>query len=387
MDLPVSILTQYGKNIDTYYIDKKTTIPIDYDISYGEQTYLLDFIEFNYGLGIENEVAIVQPLAYEGVLTVYQFDTSKIFYKYHEDNPLVRRYTNTKYLDTEIGTNEFDKKKYYDLISSVPNDFTKYLEGNGGQVTIKIGRQDMTVELGGQMLEFANKNYLNSSIHDTIVDLKDMRNKTLVAFKKLFKIPESADYYSGQKYKSVKYRLITRLFNNGEVLPPIQYNYLGSYHFNVTLPHIRSMRNEEGDLKSFTKDHLIYMNVLQYLEPVLLGVFGVPDFRNKDETERGTGLKASYRLFNSPTMFIDTSKVNTMYLKERDYKYKDEPDSLTNEYVSYVKSIVGSNLAYLETRNRFIRNYINNSHESGRGIGMDYRRDRRFGQFLGLNLD
>ena len=76
---------------------------------------------------------------------------------------------------------------------------------------------------------------------------------------------------------------------------------MGSYHFNITLPHI------EDNIEIFKLRHINFAIALQYLEPLFLGVFGNPDPESIGSI--GSKTQSSFRLFNSASMFINSTNI------------------------------------------------------------------------------
>jgi hypothetical protein len=98
------------------------------------------------------------------------------------------------------------------------------------------------------------------SINDYLVRTKTHRDKGLLMYPPVN--PGFAVYYSNPKN-------IT-MFNNG------------TYHINITLPTMLGSPDEHGvpriiDLKGFREKHKIFIRLIQWLEPIIIAVYGTKD--------------------------------------------------------------------------------------------------------------
>ncbi len=220
-----------------------------------------------WGFGIENEVGVIAG----------QTGTNLLTHNTGEKVPYIINILYGSGFDNLIAkTSNYSIKQ---KIKKITSNSTAYLEGNSS---------------ADVMLESTTIIPINMTLTDYIEEIKKERNGNLEAYNKIFN--SSVKYYNCEPYQY--------LSNNGTN----HYDYLGSYHFNITLPHSQNITiNEAGEI--FLKRHLNYARLLQWFEPLLLAVYGQPDYRSIYDKKKYS--QASYRLFNSKTMFINTSDLTT----------------------------------------------------------------------------
>ncbi len=260
-----------------------------------------------WGFGIENEVGIIAGQTATNLNT--HNTEEKVTYTFMNNFDNLIRTTN----------NYVTKQK----IQKILGNSLAYLEGNSSNDV---------------MLESTTILPINKTLDDYINEINDERKGNLEAYNKIFKT--SVKYYNGEPYKSL-------VNNRGE-----HYDYLGSYHFNITLPHSQNISISEPD-EVFLKRHLDYARLLQWFEPLLLAVYGQPDYRSIYDKKKYS--QASYRLFNSKSMFINTSDLTTNIPPSRE--------------------IPETNTQLLEKRNKFINKIRQElSYDFRDTRGYDFRR-------------
>lgn len=128
-------------------------------------------------------------------------------------------------------------------------------------------------KVGNVMAELikAKSDVLNC-INEYIVRTKKHRDKGLLMYPPIN--PGFAVFYSNPKN-------IT-MFNNG------------TYHINITLPTMLGAPDENGipkilDLKAFRQKHKIFIRLIQWLEPLIIGVFGTQDPFSKVSSKYAKG--------------------------------------------------------------------------------------------------
>jgi hypothetical protein len=234
-----------------------------------------------WGFGIENEVGVIAGQTDTKLLTHNAGE--KVGYVYSKNfNDLIAK------------TNNYVLKQ---KIKKILSNTLAYLEGNSSSDV---------------MLESTTIIPINMTLNDYITEINDERNGNLEAYNKIFE--SSVKYYNGEPYQY--------LSNNETNHYDYHYDYLGSYHFNITLPHSQNISIAEPD-EVFLKRHLNYARLLQWFEPLLLAVYGQPDYRSIYDKKKYS--QASYRLFNSKTMFINTSDLTTNIPSSREILETNKP--------------------------------------------------------------
>ena len=303
--LPYNLNFMYGIIEDKLKNFNKTDICCD------------DIGVYSWGLGIENEAFLYTKIdTNDNKKTINVFPLSIYLQKFDLfDDHGVKEYFRDIIQSTEhkLFENQFT---YLNLIS----------EGNN--------------TIAGGMIEIITNNYLKPSINNNINEL--MNNKKLMLNIINRRLGTQYHIYNSEFYTDVKYKQL----NNTDI-PDITrpYDYLGSYHFNITLPHLRKGTTET---ETFTNRHKNFAIGLQLIEPLLLGVFGIPDAKSFNETKVHSRTEASYRLFNSHTMFIGTAPINKFgFEATRDkinYGVKLQPSSGTTLVKDFIDSIIPTNM-------------------------------------------
>ena len=299
-----------------------------------------------WGFGIENEAGIYKNITEDGIINT--FNNGNILIKIWDSE-----------FESEI--EEFDFKKRIKKIISNPSNF---FEGNS----------NMDV-----MPESTTINPINMSIKKYIDEVIYERNQNLKVSEFMLKIMEFTDdkiqYYDGEIYEKIENIGIN--MDTGEEIIKRHYDYLGSYHFNITLPHLENIEHPDSSYdKEFLDRHINYARLLQWFEPLLLAVYGQPDFRSIGDKKQYS--QASYRLFNSNTMFINTYNLEKgfdkggrglrdekiLVPKTPEEKYVNEELENRDNFFDYIKN--NSNFDYISTNTDDYRE---------RFKGFDLRRD------------
>ena len=197
-----------------------------------------------WGFGIENEAGLKKVVhdinSIDVINTFYTKDYINLATQLHKEDE--RDKFNFSYSE---------KKIFYKIITNPKI----YIEGND--------KEDL-------MLKSTTIFSINKNIEEYIKELKDERENNLIVFNKVFNeiFKESATYYNGEQYENIYQTRKT----DKKVMSSYP-KYLGSYHFNITLPHEEKIESTEID-SDFIKQHIIYANLLQLFEPLLLAIYG-----------------------------------------------------------------------------------------------------------------
>ncbi len=120
----------------------------------------------------------------------------------------------------------------------------------------------------GDTIEFMTSNFYKNTVNnivDELVEFKSLFKDNLNSFTSKFGI--TLDY---PKYN---YGLVSFVTNEGSITP---FNN-GTYHVNLTLPTKLNADSEISDFDLFKSQHKNYINILQWLEPLIIGLYGSPD--------------------------------------------------------------------------------------------------------------
>ncbi len=170
---------------------------------------------------------------------------------------------------------------------------------NNSMIYNKLFEKNMIFD--GDTFEFTTSNFYKVTVSDTIKELKTIKkmfideiNKKLVGngiFKDEIIYPE---------YNHGFVRYLTNMDNLG-----ICNN--GTYHINITLPtHI--INNNIVNEEEFKKTHMNAINIIQWIEPLLIALYGTPDILSLYDKYN----KGSLRLTLSRYIGIGTYDTTTM---------------------------------------------------------------------------
>ena len=154
---------------------------------------------------------------------------------------------------------------------------------------------------GAEMIEITTIEYKNKSIEESINELKTNIKEFLKVLPSTGLNPESRDLkvFNGEYYKDVNYI-------NMNNIKPKDTHYIGSLHFNITLPHDIT---KSPDTTDFIKRHNNFGKLLQLFEPLLCSVFGRPD--NKSFLDNQKYAEGSFRPFvSNGTFFLSNNFKN-----------------------------------------------------------------------------
>ncbi len=177
------------------------------------------------------------------------------------------------------------------------------------------------IEAGAELIEIITRRFLNTPVYDLVQELINNRK---IFLRLINKILESEGEEKVKLYNNEFYLKVNVI---NPISPPKKdYGYLGSYHFNITLPHLQKGLPPD---ESFISRHLNFAIALQYIEPLLLSVYGQADPNSFGDEHMKT--EASYRLFNSSGMFINSAKlIKDGFVPHREKTYDDVPEYLHN---------------------------------------------------------
>jgi len=239
-----------------------------------------------YGNGIENESFIIIPNESKGNILKILCPTQNI-------------YDNKELQDDLI--NKIEQNGY----TLTPTEL-KYIKKNYETVMFEGSSKLNICDNNPTMFEITTKNY-QKSIDELVTELIENKDMLINLLKK--STNKQLRFYNGEYYELLE--------GDGQ-----NYDYIGSYHFNMTLPHIRDKNIENMkciytgnrtnlgifDVEFFQK-HKNFAIALQYFEPLLLGVYGLPDVTSFTTENKSL---ASFRIFNSASVFINSTSLKQL---------------------------------------------------------------------------
>ena len=303
-----SMVTSYSRDFLFGVVD--LTI-LERDIVLEPSFNSMNFVKW--GFGIENEVGLYSKIEDNKIYTV---DNNKTTNKYYSISSSVLRRHIESLRDINI------KKHTQKMLDNL----TAFLEGNSDN--------DL-------MLESTTILPINNNIESYITEIKKEREFNLISLNNmsgLFGLPK-LNNYNCEPYEAIKKGISRET-----------YNYLGSYHFNITLPHIEKINTDPS--QDFINRHVIYARLLQWFEPLLLAVYGQADTRSMIDKKKYS--QASYRLFNSATMFINTDElISTISVRREIHEDNTVLIDKKNKYLDLIKG----ELEYKPLVDKTIRGY------------------------------
>lgn len=257
----------------------------------------------NWGLGIEKEAVLYENIV-DNIINIYSIGANIFAY----DSNYFRT---GKFKIDALSKDEQDKFFAYQNL----------VEGNNNDAT-------------SEMVEITTLNYKNNSIRESIDEL----NGNIKKFMELLPRTELnkgkiLNLFNGEYYKDVKYLNIDKINT-------VDTHYLGSLHFNITLPHDDSDKTKYPE---FIRRHDNFGKLLQIFEPLLCSVFGRPD--NKSFLDNQRYAEGSFRPFVSDGTFFLSNKFNKIneendnsaFSSKRQIKKTSEPQykTLSNNLPSH----------------------------------------------------
>lgn len=255
---------------------------IDKDSFYKDQFESNDFC---WGFGIEHETYIDTGIKYniklkDALKSIkrerYSVDYTKYYKSQHLDN--ISSLDSDKIIEIPLWLNSHSLTKV-DFKRNHKTLYTKLTEPNplfSMSIYDKIKEKDKWFEnvnyehfiFDGDAIEFVTRYFYKKTIEEVIKELEERESEFVSRLQKNFvswkaTIPK---IYNGITNLWSCYSKGYSIFNNG------------TYHLNLTLPF---HTNEEGNIKDiieFKEKHLHVIRWLQWFEPLLLAVFGYPDF-------------------------------------------------------------------------------------------------------------
>jgi hypothetical protein len=125
----------------------------------------------------------------------------------------------------------------------------------------------------GDVIEFITLNFFNTTLDKTIAELHYTKNRFIKEIREIFKSHNIFNEYGSINFikKNHPFAILLTNMNN------ISMFNNGTLHFNVTLPTLLDCNKNIVDMDKFTREHSIYIRLIQFMEPILLCIYGSPD--------------------------------------------------------------------------------------------------------------
>lgn len=153
----------------------------------------------------------------------------------------------------------------------------------------------------GDTIEFITQKFYCVTVKDCVRELSNYKTKFIKKLNKLFK---KNNIYS-LKYPDINYGLVHFKTNPYNLTP---FNN-GTYHVNITLPSKIDKNGILLNMEEFTDVHRNAIKVLQWMEPILIAIYGSPDIYSIASNKYSSG---SLRLTSSRYVSIGTYNSDEM---------------------------------------------------------------------------
>ena len=248
-----------------------------------------------WGLGVENEL-------YLEFDKLHPFNKTYFLNNHRRERYSVDYYTNykKKILDKAFTLIAMNQDIYNDKLPLLMNSFsftktdcknnsmtqyTKLTEPNnlfnGTLLTDMVFKNnnylntnyDDNFVYDGDTIEFITTNFFNTTLDSVIHELKYIKYNYILNLRKVFKEHNIFTEYGNINFMTKNNPFAIYLTNINNVN---MFNN-GTLHFNITLP---TKLNKDGaieDTEKFIAEHKQYIRFIQFMEPLLLAVYGTPD--------------------------------------------------------------------------------------------------------------
>lgn len=200
-----------------------------------------------------------------------------------------------------------------------------------------------TFTFDGDTIEFMTTNFYKSTIQSVMKEFNETETNFLNNLNKVFD-----DHHIFEEYGKIKVMTnnhpfaihFTNMENYG------MFNN-GTFHINITLPTYLDSRGLIKNKKKFIRVHRNYIKYIQFLEPILVAIYGAPDVFSQTDSEqkslfaggsqrcsisRYIGL-GTYDTDEMATGKILTKKVSDIKVSKHDYWWYNK----FHEHSAYIK--------------------------------------------------
>lgn len=142
-------------------------------------------------------------------------------------------------------------------------------------------QRDMSYTFDGDTIEFMTLDFYNTNINNVISELKSHKSNFLDNLNDSFRKNNIFSQYGKVNIMSNNYPFATYMTN----IKNVNMFNNGTYHINITLPTLLNKFGKVVNPEKFAKQHKDYIKYIQFMEPLLISVFGSPDVFSKIDTE------------------------------------------------------------------------------------------------------
>jgi len=132
---------------------------------------------------------------------------------------------------------------------------------------------DLNWLFDGDTIEFTTLNFFNGNLPAIIDELEKSKMEFIKHINDSFQREKLFETYGPVKIMELNHDFAIHLTN----LDNISMFNNGTLHYNITLPTKLDSNAEIVDFQSFTKTHQLAIKYIQWLEPLLIAVYGSPD--------------------------------------------------------------------------------------------------------------
>ena len=190
----------------------------------------------------------------------------------------------TMYNKTASPNIKFDGKTINDILF----DESEYLKNN----------YDINYVYEGDVIEFITLKFFNTTLNNIITELEENKNKFIECMQDIFRKHNIFTSYGNINFIKDNHPFSIMLTN----ISNINIFNNGTLHFNITLPSMLDSNNKIENMDKFTKEHKHYIKLIQYMEPLLISIYGTPDPFSYIAT------KEYNEVFNESIMFSSCSQ-------------------------------------------------------------------------------
>jgi hypothetical protein len=243
-----------------------------------------------WGLGIENELY----LEFENKITFKKSDfinnhkkerysvdyyssykqdilkTAFKYSKYNKDFPLLLN----SFSFTKTDKHNNSKTRYTKLCEDNPSFsgtvLTEYILQNNKYLN---NEYDKSFVYDGDTIEFITTNFFNTQLINVIDELTEIKHKYITNIRNIFQEHSIYKQYGNVNFMKQNYPFGMYLTN----LNNIAIFNNGTLHFNITLPSMLDNNGKIQDMIKFTNEHMNYIRLIQFMEPLIVSIYGTPD--------------------------------------------------------------------------------------------------------------
>jgi len=132
---------------------------------------------------------------------------------------------------------------------------------------------DHTWMYDGDTIEFITTNFYNATTSTVINELMEIKTKFIENLNKFFKENNIFQKFGNVKIMKNNHPFavyLTNIYNNA------MFNN-GTIHINITLPTYLDEFGKIKNKKKFVLEHKHYIKYIQFIEPLLIAMYGAPD--------------------------------------------------------------------------------------------------------------